>query len=40
MGEEYSYIFRNGEWVAYDMHQFDDTQAPEIVDIPEGDLAC
>ena len=40
MGEEYSYIFRNGEWVAYDMHQFDDTQAPEIVDIPEGALAC
>ena len=39
-GEEYSYIFRNGEWVAYDMHQFDDTQAPEIVDIPEGALAC
>ena len=40
MGEEYSYIFRNGEWVAYDMHQFDDTWAPEIVDIPEGALAC
>ena len=39
-GEEYSYIFRNGEWVAYDMHQFDDTWAPEIVDIPEGALAC
>ena len=40
MGEEYSYIFRNGEWVAYDMHQFDDTWAPEIVDIPEDALAC
>ena len=39
MGEEYSYIFRNGEWVAYDMHQFDDTWAPEIVEIPAGALA-
>ena len=39
-GEEYSYIFRNDNWFAYDMHQFDDTWAPEIVDIPEGALAC
>ena len=22
--EEYSYIFRNGQWFAYDMHQFED----------------
>jgi len=40
MGEEYSYIFRNGNWFAYDMHEFDDTVAPEPVEIPEGALAC
>ena len=39
IGEEYSYIFRNGEWVAYDMHQFSDKWAPEIVDIPSTPLA-
>ena len=39
IGEEYSYIFRNGEWVAYDMHQFSDNLAPEIVDIPSTPLA-
>ena len=33
-GEEYSYIFRNGNWFAYDMHQFDDMVAPEPVEIP------
>ena len=38
-GEEYSYIFRNGEWVCYDMHEFEDNKRPEIVDIPEGALA-
>tara|TARA_Y100000401_G_scaffold117368_1_gene125861 strand:- start:672 stop:1124 length:453 start_codon:yes stop_codon:yes gene_type:complete len=38
-GEEYSYIFRNGNWFAYDMHQFDDIVAPEPVEIPEGALA-
>ena len=38
-GEEYSYIFRNGNWFAYDMHQFEDTLAPEPVEIPEGALA-
>ena len=32
-GEEFSYIFRNGEWVAYDMHEFDDEE-PEVVIIP------
>jgi len=37
--EEYSYIFRNGNWFAYDMHQFDDIVAPEPVEIPEGALA-
>ena len=39
MGEEYSYIFRNGEWVCYDMHEFEDNKRPEIVEIPEGALA-
>ena len=39
MGEEYSYIFRNGNWFAYDMHEFDAMIAPEPVEIPEGALA-
>jgi len=38
-GEEYSYIFRNGNWFAYDMHQFEDMVAPEPVEIPAGALA-
>jgi hypothetical protein len=38
--EEYSYIFRNGNWYAYDMHQFDDSKLPEIVEIPSGALAA
>jgi len=37
--EEYSYIFRNGNWFAYDMHQFEDAVAPEPVEIPAGNLA-
>ena len=37
--EEYSYIFRNGNWFAYDMHQFEDTVEPEPVEIPSGHLA-
>ena len=37
--EEYSYIFRNGNWFAYDMHQFEDTVAPEPIEIPAGNLA-
>ena len=40
VGEEYSYIFRDGEWKCWDMHQFDDDKAPELVRIPEGALAC
>ena len=40
MGEEYSYIFRAGEWVCYDMHEFEDSKLPEPVDIPSGALAC
>ena len=37
--EEYSYIFRNGEWVCYNMNQYDDTKLPEIVEIPSAALA-
>ncbi len=37
--EEFAYVFRNGEWVAYDMHQFDDSKLPEVVEIPSGALA-
>ena len=38
MGEEYSYIFRNGQWFAYDMHEFDPMVAPEPVEIPAGSI--
>ena len=38
-GEEYAYIFRNGEWVCYNMNQFDDTKLPEIVEIHPSVLA-
>jgi hypothetical protein len=37
--EEYAYVFRSGEWVCYNMNQFDDTKLPEIVEIPSGALA-
>jgi len=37
--EEYAYLFRNGEWVCYDMHQFEDDKHPEIVEIPALALA-
>ena len=36
--EEYAYIFRNGEWVCYNMNEFNDKD-PEIVEIPSGNLA-
>jgi len=36
--EEYAYLFRNGEWVCYNMNQFDNTKLPEIVQIPQGEL--
>ncbi len=39
-GEEYSYIFRNGNWYAYDMHQFEPMVAPEPVEIPSAALAA
>lgn len=38
-GEEYAYVFRNGEWVCYNMHQFDDNKLPELVEIPSAALA-
>ena len=38
-GEEYAYIFSNGEWVCYNMHQFDTDKTPKIVKIPSGALA-
>jgi hypothetical protein len=38
--EEYAYVFRNGEWVCYNMNQFDDTKLPEIVTIPSGALVA
>ena len=31
--EEFAYIFRNGEWVCYNMNQYDDSKLPEIVEI-------
>ena len=37
-GEEYSYIFRSGKWVCYDMNEFND-KLPELTEIPEGALA-
>ena len=39
-GEEYAYLFVNGEWVCYDRHQFDDTKLPEVVEIPSAALAA
>ena len=37
--EEYAYVFRNGKWVCYDMHQWEDDKLPEVVEIPSGALA-
>ena len=37
--EEYAYVFRNGKWVCYNMHQFDDNKLPELVEIPSAALA-
>jgi hypothetical protein len=37
--EEFAYVFRGGEWVCYNMNQFDDTKLPEIIEIPSGALA-
>jgi hypothetical protein len=32
--EEFAYVFRSGEWVCYNMHQFDNSKLPEVVKIP------
>lgn len=32
-GEEYAYLFTNGEWVCYDLHE-----TPKMVEIPFGAL--
>jgi hypothetical protein len=37
--EEFAYVFRGGEWVCYNMNQFDDTKLPEIVEIPSAALS-
>ena len=38
VGEEYHYLFRNGEWVCYNMHQadygYENSKLPEVVEIP------
>jgi hypothetical protein len=36
--EEFHYVFRNGDWVCYNMHQFDDSKLPEVVKIPSATL--
>jgi len=36
-GEEFAYVFRSGEWVCYNLHEFDE-QLPEVVEIPSGAL--
>ena len=33
-GEEYAYVWEEGFWICYDLHEFDD-QEPEIVEIPQ-----
>ena len=38
-GEEYGYIYRNGEWVCYNTRSWDDNYGKEE-SIPEGALAC
>lgn len=37
-GEEFHYIFQNGKWVCYNMHQYNDAKLPEVVEIPSGAL--
>ena len=35
--EEYHYLFRNGEWVCYEMNPLGD-ELPKVVEIPSGEL--
>jgi hypothetical protein len=37
-GEEYHYVFRNGEWVCYNMNCYEQ-KLPEVVEIPSAALA-
>ena len=37
-GEEYHYLFRNGEWVCYNMNCYEQ-KLPEVVEIPSAALA-
>ena len=37
--EEYHYLFRNGEWVCYNMHCYTESKLPETVEIPSAALA-
>jgi len=37
-GEEYAYLFRNGEWVCYNRNEFG-SQIPELTEIPSAALA-
>jgi hypothetical protein len=37
-GEEYAYLFTNGEWICYDRHEFIDDKEPELVEIPSAAL--
>ena len=39
-GEEYAYLFVDGEWVCYDLHAFDYRKSAEIVPLPDGALAA
>jgi hypothetical protein len=39
-GEEFAYLYTlEGEWVCYNMNQFDDSKAPELLEIPAAALA-
>jgi len=39
-GEEYAYLFTNGEWVCYDLHGVIHPDIVKEVPIPSGALAC
>jgi hypothetical protein len=38
--EEFAYVFRNGEWVCYNMHQYDNSKLPEVVTVGEVSTIC
>jgi hypothetical protein len=39
-GEEYAYLFVNGDWVCYNLHLFEENTMPTVAEIPTGALAC